>query len=66
MKWEYITINIASAKVGETPEDVANDMTCGGWELVAVDQGIMYFRREKIEIGPSEYKEDGPSEGPSV
>lgn len=46
MKWEYIVSFITSFKYknGEL-ENHLNEMGKKGWQLIAVDNGMVYFRR---------------------
>jgi len=59
-KWEYIGITLTNRLLGNNKEiTVLGDH---GWELVNVDQGIAYFRRQKqenipVKLGPQEIKE---------
>ena len=71
-KWEYVTMPVGLPDLDgkpDEPEDTANAMTAGGWELFTVDNDIMYFRRPKailVHIGPTEHKLETPSSGPNV
>lgn len=41
-KWEYIVVN-------SSYENAMNSLGELGWELVSVDNGLAYFKREKIQ-----------------
>ena len=62
-KWEHMCINLnAGSENGPFPEDWLEEMDKLGGELVAVDNGIAYYRIPKqhpipVRIGPTEHKE---------
>lgn len=63
MRWEYCAVMLY---VDDSHMDKFRILGDEGWEMVSVSDGEAYFRRRKIEAGPSEHKVDGSSEGPSV
>lgn len=46
----FSEINYRQKIVGDDPNPLSNEISklgMNGWELVSVDQGIMYFKRQK-------------------
>lgn len=63
MKWEHFSINLNAGSQNENgpfPEDWLEEMDKVGGELIAVDNGIAYYRvpkKQPVNTGPTEYKE---------
>lgn len=45
MRWEYSTVAILDV-VCSAAQEMLNTAGRSGWELVAVDDGIAYFKRQ--------------------
>ena len=48
MRWEYLVLSTQDA-YADTEADF-NDLGDNGWELVAVDSGIAFFKRQIASI----------------
>ena len=60
-KWEYLQVE-PHAIWAAGDNSWMNKLGANGWELVSVDNGVAYFRRQKqhpipVTIGPTEHKE---------
>jgi hypothetical protein len=51
MTWEYKTLSLP---VSEQRQEMLSEMGLAGWELIGFEQGLAYFKREKVEsVQPS-------------
>ena len=47
MTWEYKTLSLPGA---QERQSLLSEMGLNGWELVAFEQGLAYFKRPKAEV----------------
>lgn len=47
MNWQYKTISLPALAIDR--EDMLNEMGLAGWELVGFEQGLAFFKRQKVE-----------------
>ncbi len=63
MKWEYTVVYLANFELSDI--DALNEFGKMGWEMVTVDNGIIYFKRalglaevdikETVEVGSGKH-----------